>query len=147
MTNATIGATIVTDLITGAPNAWAECYDPARHRVRAAPKYAKENLNVAEQYVAWFTPGDVEDVARIAPGSGAVIRRGIHKLAVYKAPDETITQCSAVCPHLHCIVGWNDIEKTWDCPCHGSRFDPYGRVVNGPAVEDLKSIPDEAAAS
>ena len=58
-------------------------------------------------------------------------------LAVYRDERGNIHQLSAVCPHLYGIVHWNDTEKTWDCPCHGSRFDPYGKVVNGPAIVGL----------
>jgi len=71
-----------------------------------------------------------------------VIRRGMRKIAVYRDASGNISKCSAVCTHLYCIVDWNDTEKTWDCPCHGSRFDPYGKVVNGPAITDLEALPD-----
>src|SRR5206468_2655555 len=78
---------------------------------------------------------------RIAPGTGAVLRTGLlGKAAVYRDGQGALHACSAVCRHLGCIVRWNDSEKTWDCPCHGSRFDPYGRVVNGPANSDLPAL-------
>ena len=80
----------------------------------------------------------------IPRGEGHVIRQGLHKIAVYRADDGTIHQCSAVCTHLKCIVEWNSAEKSWDCPCHGSRFDPYGKVLNGPAISDLSSVESES---
>jgi Rieske Fe-S protein len=112
-------------------------YDPSRISLRAAPEFAKENLNVAAQYGDYATAGDVDQVRELAPGTGAVIRHGLKKLAAYRDTHGTLHQCSAVCPHLGCIVHWNHTEKTWDCPCHGSRFDPFGKVLNGPANTGL----------
>jgi Rieske Fe-S protein len=66
-----------------------------------------------------------------------VLRRGASKVAVYRDDAGKLHALSAVCPHLGCLVQWNDAEKTWDCPCHGSRFDKRGKVVNGPANADL----------
>lgn len=139
MTNGTIAGILLTDLITGCDNPWTDLYDPSRISVRSAPTYARENLNVMAQYSTWLTPGDVGSVEEIPNDSGAVIRRGMSKIAVYKDTSGKVSECSAVCTHLYCIVDWNDTEKTWDCPCHGSRFDPYGKVVNGPAIADLES--------
>jgi Rieske Fe-S protein len=68
------------------------------------------------------------------------MRDGLKKIAVYKDEAGALHMRSAVCPHLYCIVDWNDTEKTWDCPCHGSRFDRYGKVINGPAVSDLSEL-------
>jgi Rieske Fe-S protein len=100
-----------------------------------------ENLNVAKQYARdWFTGGDVSSVEQIAPGQGAVVRRGLKKIAVYRDEQGDAHECSAVCPHLGCIVHWNGLEKTWDCPCHGSRFDAHGEVVNGPANGPLPAV-------
>ncbi len=65
---------------------------------------------------------------------------GATKVAIYRDQHGELHGCSAICPHLGCVVDWNDLEKSWDCPCHGSRFDAYGRVVNGPAIEDLKQV-------
>jgi glycine/D-amino acid oxidase-like deaminating enzyme/nitrite reductase/ring-hydroxylating ferredoxin subunit len=147
MTHGTIGGMLLTDLILGNENPWAKLYDPSRINFRSALTFSKENINVAEQYAQWLTPGDVGNIDEIAPDSGAVIRKGVHKIAVYKDPNGVVTQRSAVCTHLYCIVDWNDTEKTWDCPCHGSRFDPYGKVVNGPAIADLGPAPEEITPS
>lgn len=141
MTHGTIAGILLTDLITGRDNPWSKLYDPSRISFRSAPEYAKENLNVADQYRSWLTKGDVGKVDEIAADSGAVIRRGMHKIAVYKDAEGNVSACSAVCTHLYCIVDWNDTEKSWDCPCHGSRFDRFGRVVNGPAIADLEPAP------
>ncbi len=141
ITHGTIAGILLTDLITGHDNPWKDIYDPGRINYRSVADYARENFNVAEQYASWLTSGDVGSVDEIPNESGAVIRRGMRKIAVYKDGNGAITECSAVCTHLYCIVDWNDTEKTWDCPCHGSRFDPYGRVVNGPAIDDLEVLP------
>lgn len=141
ITHGTIAGILLTDLITGRENPWKNMYDPARIHLRATPEFARDNLNTAEQYASWLTPGDVGSVEEIPNNSGAVIRRGLRKIAVYRAPNGEISACSAVCTHLYCIVDWNDTEKTWDCPCHGSRYDAHGRVVNGPAIENLEPVP------
>jgi Rieske Fe-S protein len=72
------------------------------------------------------------------------MRSGLSKVAVYKDDRGYVHKCSAVCPHLGAMVHWNDSEKTWDCPAHGSRFDEFGRVVTGPANCDMKKLPNEA---
>jgi Rieske Fe-S protein len=137
MTHGTIAGMLLTDLILGRENPWATLYDPSRKTLRAAGEYAKEALNMAAQYRDWVTGGDVGSVDEIARDSGAVLRRGLKKVAVYRDEDGTLHERSAVCPHLGCIVQWNPSEKTWDCPCHGSRFDKLGTVLNGPANRDL----------
>lgn len=95
---------------------------------------------VAGDFTDLLTSGDVDSAEEIAPGSGAVIRKGLTKTAVYKDPQGKTFECSAICPHLGCVVNWNPLEKSWDCPCHGSRFDPLGKVVNGPANSDLGKV-------
>jgi Rieske Fe-S protein len=138
MTHGTIAGMIISDLIAGRPNEWADLYDPARIRIRAASEFARENVNVADQYMIWIKPGEVESIDDILPGQGAVVSKGTTKLAVYREPGGQSHVRSAVCPHLKCIVGWNAEERTWDCPCHGSRFDRYGKVLHGPANSDLE---------
>jgi len=139
ITGGTIAGMLLTDLILGRDNPWAELYAPSRVTVTAttAATFTRENANVAAQYADFVTPGDVGETRDIEPGHGAVVRRGLTKIAVFRAEDGKLHECSAVCPHLGCIVSWNPTERSWDCPCHGSRFDAFGRVVNGPANVDL----------
>jgi len=147
MTHGTIAGMLLTDLILGRKNSWAKLYDPSRKKLRATPEFVRQNLNVAAQYADWATKGDVDDMESIPPGSGAVIRKGTKKIAVFRDDQGNIHQRSAVCTHLYCIVDWNSGERTWDCPCHGSRFDPYGNVVNGPAITPLPEVDSEIQAS
>lgn len=140
MTHGTIAGIILNELVQGRKHQWSKLYDPSRVKFRSTPEYLKENINVAEQYKDWFTAGDLSDIAEIKPGEGAIVGRGRGKIAVYRDEGGTIHQCSAVCSHLYGIVRWNDTEKTWDCPCHGSRFDPRGNVVNGPAIVGLSPV-------
>jgi glycine/D-amino acid oxidase-like deaminating enzyme/nitrite reductase/ring-hydroxylating ferredoxin subunit len=137
MTHGTIAGILLTDLIVGRENEWAALYDPSRISLRGAPEFAKENLNAVAQFADYVSSGDIDDVRKIAKGAGAVIRRGLKKVAVYRDTHDGLHEHSAVCPHLGCIVDWNPTERTWDCPCHGSRFDTSGEVVNGPAVGGL----------
>jgi len=138
LTHGTIAGLIITDLIHGAKVPWATLYDPARITLKSAPAFTKETANMAWQYADWLTAGEAKE-EDIAPGSGAVVRRGARKIAVYRDPAGERHEISAVCTHLGCIVTWNDAEHTWDCKCHGSRFDALGQVLSGPAVASLKS--------
>ncbi|BDU78091.1 FAD-dependent oxidoreductase [Mesoterricola sediminis] len=141
MTHGTIAGLLITDLIVGLPNPWAPLYDPARKTLRAASVFTRENANAALQFAAWVTPGEVPGEEVIPPGEGAVVRRGLSKVAVYRDPEGSAHACSAVCPHLGGIVAWNPGEHTWDCPCHGSRFSALGEVLNGPALSGLAPAP------
>ena len=109
------------------------------------PALARDDVylpsDVALQFGDYVTPGQVDDIASIPAGEGRVIRRGAHKIAVYKDEAGRLHERSAACTHVKCIVDWNTAEKSWDCPCHGSRFDPYGKVLNGPAIDDLHPAP------
>jgi glycine/D-amino acid oxidase-like deaminating enzyme/nitrite reductase/ring-hydroxylating ferredoxin subunit len=140
LTHGTIAGMLITDLIQGRENDWTSLYDPGRSPLRAAPGLVKENLNVAAQYGDLVTAGEVDRTPEIEPGTGAVLREGLKKPAVYRDSRFQLHKLSAVCPHLGCIVDWNDTEKTWDCPCHGSRFDPLGKVLNGPANSNLPPV-------
>ena len=140
MTHGTLGAMLVSDLILGRANPWEAMYAPARKRLRTAGSFIAEHASNTAQYAAYVTGGDVESPEQISAGSGAVLRRGTHKVAVYRDPLGNLHERSAVCTHLGCVVRWNSVEHTWDCPCHGSRFLPLGEVVNGPAVAPLHHI-------
>jgi Rieske Fe-S protein len=140
MTYGTIAGLLLTDLIQGRENPWAALYDPARVTLGAAKTFAEETSNMAVQYADWLTEGDAKPDAVVPPGTGVVMRQGLTKIAVYCDSHGEQHECSAVCPHLGGIVRWNHAEKTWDCPCHGSRFDPYGRVINGPSNKNLEQL-------
>ncbi len=137
LTHGVIAGLVLSSLILGKPHPWAGLYDPRRITVRTAPAFLQENLNAAAQYRDHLTGGDWESADAIPPGGGGIVREGLHKLAVFRDDDGDLHRCSAVCPHLKCIVHWNSVERTWDCPCHGSRFDAFGKVLTGPAIRDL----------
>jgi Rieske Fe-S protein len=144
MTHGTIAGMLIPDLILGIENRWAKLYDPSRITLRSAVPFVRENVNVAAQYADWVTPGEVSSPDEIKPGTGAVMRDGAKKFAVYRDDDGVLHIRSAMCTHLYCVVDWNSLEKTWDCPCHGSRFDRFGKVINGPAISDLADPGREA---
>jgi glycine/D-amino acid oxidase-like deaminating enzyme/nitrite reductase/ring-hydroxylating ferredoxin subunit len=138
MTGGMVAGILLDDLIRGVQNPWAPIYDPARVTVRSLPRFAKENLDAATHLVGdRVKPAEVSSLASIEPGHGALVRSGREKVAVYRDHHGDFHACSAVCTHLGCLVHWNRSTRTWDCPCHGSRFSPHGTVVNGPAVQDL----------
>jgi glycine/D-amino acid oxidase-like deaminating enzyme/nitrite reductase/ring-hydroxylating ferredoxin subunit len=137
MTYATIAAILITDLIEGRPNSWEPVYDPSRKSLRSARAYIGEAARTAAQYADWVKPGDVKSVDDIMPDSGAVMNEGLVPVAVYREPDGTLHKMSAICVHLGCVVNWNSAERSWDCPCHGSRYDRFGTVMNGPANRNL----------
>ncbi len=145
MTHGTIGGLLVTDLVLGRENPWAQLYDPGRITLSLenAKEFVKENVNVMAEYTELLTGGDVSKEEQIKPGEGAVLRRGLTKVAVYKDEAGATHACSAICPHLGCVVHWNGLEKSWDCPCHGSRFDAFGALVIGPANSDLTPVGEE----
>ena len=139
MTYSAFGAELIADLVHGVETPFQKIYDPARKpsSLKAIGRFVRENLNTAEQYTDWVAPADVARVEDIARGQGAVLRRGLSRVAVYVDDGGSAHELSATCPHLGGVVAWNDAEKSWDCPCHGSRFDCYGKVLAGPAVSDL----------
>jgi glycine/D-amino acid oxidase-like deaminating enzyme/nitrite reductase/ring-hydroxylating ferredoxin subunit len=141
LTHGTLGAMLINDLIHKRPNPWTTIYDPAR--LKLDTDLVKENANTLASYADLITGGDVATADAIPAGEGAVIRRGLSKIAVYKSENGKVSECSAICTHLQCVVHWNPAEKSWDCPCHGSRFSPEGKVLMGPAIDDLGSVKPE----
>lgn len=144
MTHGTLGAALVTDLIMGRENPWAKLYDPSRKPLRSLKEYARENLNAAAQYADHLKPGDAATTDQIAPGAGALVRDGARIRACFRDVSGHLHECSAVCTHLGGVVQWNPVERTWDCPLHGSRFAPTGEVLNGPAISRLGPVETRA---
>ena len=137
MTHGTIGGMIVSDLILGRENPWVKVYDPARIATQSIKEAVPEIVSSTVPYKDWVTPGGVSSVSEIKKGEGAVIRDGLSKIAVYRDDKGELHKRSAVCTHMGCIVRFNSLEKTWDCPCHGSRFSTDGEVINAPAISPL----------
>jgi len=143
MTHGTIAGILIPALMTGEDHPWRAAYDPSRKPIGTAATFVGENINVAKQVISDFVaPSEISSLAEIAAGEGAVLRRGLTKMAAYRDDRGKLHVRSAVCPHLGCVVKWNRLEKVWDCPCHGSQFDPTGRVLHGPAVHALPYADD-----
>ena len=136
MTHGTIAGMLLSETIAGRTHPWASLYSPERKPTRAIGHYLLENGRTAARYADWLAEGAAVDA--IPPNSGAVVRRGLRKLAVFRDDTGVLHARSARCTHLGGCVRWNDAEKTWDCPCHGARYDRFGRVVHGPANDDLE---------
>jgi glycine/D-amino acid oxidase-like deaminating enzyme/nitrite reductase/ring-hydroxylating ferredoxin subunit len=140
MTNGVVAGILMADRILGRTNRWAPLFDANRVTARASAwPFARENAEVAGRFVAdrvtaWRTTafGDLR------PGEGRVVRRGGAELAVSRDDRGELHAVSAVCTHLRCLVAWNPAERSWDCPCHGSRFGQDGEVLEGPAVRPLE---------
>jgi glycine/D-amino acid oxidase-like deaminating enzyme/nitrite reductase/ring-hydroxylating ferredoxin subunit len=141
MTHGTIAGRLITDLILGRENPWARVYDPARKSLRCLGTFLKENLNVAAQYSDWVTPGEISGPDDLKPSQGAVMRKGLHKIALFRDGKGKLHQFSATCPHLKGVVAYNAAEQSFDCPCHGSRFSAAtGEVIHGPSLTGLEPI-------
>jgi Rieske Fe-S protein len=140
MTHGTIGGILVTDLINNKENPWARLYSPKRIPLKTPGTFLTELVNTFKQYGDYIKKGDVDGVEEINPGEGAILGRGLKKMAIYRDEQNAIHSFSAVCPHMGCVVQWNPGEKSFDCPCHGSRFTKEGVVINGPATSDLKKV-------
>jgi glycine/D-amino acid oxidase-like deaminating enzyme/nitrite reductase/ring-hydroxylating ferredoxin subunit len=140
MTHCTAGAILVTDLIMGRDNSWRDLYDPSRTAIHGVSEFLKELGNTVAQYGDWVKGGDVDSPQQVPPGEGATLRQGEKRIAIYRDDDGIIHALSAACTHLGCVVSWNAAEKTWDCPCHGSRFGVNGRILHGPASKPLEAV-------
>lgn len=136
LTHGTIAGRVIADLIDRHESEWARLYDPSRKTWSA--NFFSNNANTAAQYLDWVAPGEVSSEDEIRHGTGAIMRDGLKRIAVYRDLAGQLHRLSAACPHLQGSVHWNNVEKTWDCPCHGSRFDCKGHVLNGPAISDLE---------
>jgi glycine/D-amino acid oxidase-like deaminating enzyme/nitrite reductase/ring-hydroxylating ferredoxin subunit len=144
MTHGTIGGMLISDLILGRENPWQSVYEPSRILTQSITEAVPEVVNSTLPYVDWITGGDVSSIDEIKNGEGAIISHGTTKIAAYRDENGKLFQRSAVCAHLGCIVRFNRLEKTWDCPCHGSRFGVDGHPINTPAFTGLKDLKEEA---
>lgn len=142
MTNAMAAATLLTNriLATAAPE-WAELYDPHRlHPITEAPGLVKAAGTVAKNLIGTRLSRPSHDLGDVAAGQGAIVSVDGRRCAVYRDDDGKLHAVDSTCTHLGCTVGFNDAERTWECPCHGSRFATDGSVLQGPATKPLPRI-------
>lgn len=140
ITHGTLGGMIISDLIRQIKNPWEEFYSPKRIPVKFTGQFLKQQLNVLKQYGDYVTKADINETENLPADSGAILGNGLKRYAAYRDKQNKLHVFSAVCPHLGCVVQWNAEEKSFDCPCHGSRFTKEGVVINGPATANLESI-------
>lgn len=142
MSTGTAAGMILRDYILERPNPWSEVFDATRLDLGAsASNLVKENANVAKRFLGDRLSALVApDIDSLKPGEGAIVRAGRHKVAAYRELGGMVKAVSPNCTHLGCVVSFNDAEQSWDCPCHGSRFDIDGGVIEGPAVEPLETV-------
>jgi len=139
MSGGVMSGQLLAGLITGEPPPWAQLYDPRRiHPVRESVPFMKLQAKVGGHFVIDRFLTGAGSLDEIAPGSGAILRVDNTRCAVYRDEDGALHAVSATCTHLGCIVRFNDAERAWECPCHGSRFDIDGSVLQGPANRPLK---------
>jgi glycine/D-amino acid oxidase-like deaminating enzyme/nitrite reductase/ring-hydroxylating ferredoxin subunit len=143
MTGGTAAARILADEILGRENPHASLFDPNRFKPRAAAaRFVEENARVGVHMVGdRLRHRGTRPIEELAPGEGDIVRAGGEKVAGHRRDDGTLVAVSPVCTHLGCQVNWNTAERSWDCPCHGSRFTPEGDVLQGPAVHRLEHKP------
>lgn len=143
MTHCSFGALLISDLINGRKNKWEELYSPLRFTLNvagAALKLIKDDLvNVLKK---WFYTDCIE-LSSLKNGEAGIIKLDGKKCGAYRDETGKLFLVSAECTHLKCMVLWNNDEKTWDCPCHGSRFTYEGKVINGPANSDLPAFSEQ----
>lgn len=138
-THAGVAAQLIPDLVMGRPSDLEFLYDPGRITLRAVPQYLRENADTPAHILTdWVAPGTIDSIDEVPRGGGGILREGLTHMAVHRDETGTVHKCSAVCQHLGCTVQWNGGEKSWDCPCHGSRYDTQGRVLNGPTCKPLE---------
>jgi len=142
MTFGTVAAILMRDLVLGRANEWAELYATGRIKPLAAARdFVSENVDVATRFVADRLRPPAADEVGVEPGQGRVVDRGGEKLAVFQPESGDAAVVSAICSHLGCVVTWNSAERSWDCPCHGSRFAVDGAVIDAPATRRLEARP------
>jgi len=142
MTNGVAGALNIAALLFGQKAHFADLFDPSRKPTAGTSlaEFVTGRAHDVKNLSEYVTGGDIGSADELKPGQGAIIRRGAKKIAAYRDDNGKLIERSAVCTHVGCIVHWNSLETCWDCPCHGSQFQPDGTVINGPAIRPLGEV-------
>ncbi|WP_404354066.1 FAD-dependent oxidoreductase [Exiguobacterium aurantiacum] len=139
MSQGIVAACLITDLITKRQNRYEELYDPTRSKWKLADaaRFMKTNADVAKEFVKGKLKPSHKQVGDLGLDEGAIVNHDGEHVAAYRDPDGNVSMVGTACTHMGCTVSWNEAERSWDCPCHGSRFKPNGEVIEGPAVKPL----------
>jgi glycine/D-amino acid oxidase-like deaminating enzyme/nitrite reductase/ring-hydroxylating ferredoxin subunit len=142
MTFGTLAAMMAVDAVQKRKNPWAELFNLGRKTLRGGTwTYVSENKDYPYYLVRnWMAGSEGRSLAEVGRDEGRILNLNGKKVAAYRNEQGAVSLCSPVCTHLQCIVAWNNAERTWDCPCHGSRFKPTGEVISGPAEEPLPRL-------
>lgn len=146
MTFGTLAGMMACDAVFGRRNPWQGLFSADRKTVSSGWDFIKENVDYPYYMLRDRLAGSTRSVKEIKPGEGEVVTVDGKRVACSRDEDGKLTTCSAVCTHMGCIVHWNGVEKTWDCPCHGSRFLATGEVLAGPAETGLEPMDDKSSA-
>jgi glycine/D-amino acid oxidase-like deaminating enzyme/nitrite reductase/ring-hydroxylating ferredoxin subunit len=141
MTFGTIAGVMACDAVLGRKNPWKNLFDPHRKSISGAWDYLKENVDYPYYMIRdRLASAEGESLDTLKPGEGKILKLNREKVAAYRDTAGVVTTLTPVCPHMGCHVHWNTSESTWDCPCHGSRFQPTGELLAGPAESPLERV-------
>ncbi len=142
MVYSSVAAIVLTNILLNRPDHYQELYSPGRIKpVAGFANFISHNADVVKQFAGkWFPHEDIETLSALSKGEGKVVKYNNQKLGIYKDEEGNLHAVNPICTHLKCEVKWNTAEKSWDCPCHGARYSPDGRVLTGPADKDLEQI-------
>jgi hypothetical protein len=142
MTYSHVAAMLLKSLVLKQESLYSSIFAPGRIKpVAGFSEFVRHNANVVRQFLGkWFAKEKLQEVAALAPGEGKVVKYNGHALAVFKDPDGTLHAVNPTCTHMKCSVNWNAAERSWDCPCHGTRYSFDGQMLSGPANKDLEVI-------
>ena len=140
LTHGVAGAMLNTSLIFGENHPWKGLYEPGRVPLKAAKNFIAENVTALESFAEYVAPGEIGSLDDLKRGKGAIVRRGVEKIAAFRDEAGGLHLQSASCTHVGCHLRWNSVETCWDCPCHGSIFDIDGQPINAPAVRSLTRV-------
>jgi Rieske Fe-S protein len=139
ITNGTAAAMILADIAAGKESRWKDLFDATRIKpVAGGPTFLKENVGVAKHLVSGYLSRKLKSIDDLSAGEAAILKINGEDVAAFKDEEGRIYAVSAACSHMGCALGWNETDRTWDCACHGSRFDLSGAVLHGPAATPLQ---------
>jgi len=141
MSNGIAAGLQLGDMVRGRETPWQRAFDPRRVTVKSsAPKLLAETANEAGQFISGWMKHARPKPTDLQPDEAAIYSRERKPVAAYRDRDGELHTQSAICPHMGCVVAFNSAERSWDCPCHGSRFDVDGEVIDAPAVNELSAV-------